>query len=776
MAMAWRVTRPRNVALGGILNPSFYNAMKLSGAFRFHKRRAGGHFSVTASFGCHDRRGTGVPQVKNSVVDWLHDPFAYLGYHEGVVRTFQPGAVAVTLVAAGTELALSPSMPEGLFEGPAPAGRDYRLRIRWADGHESEAADPYAFPPVLGPMDLHLFSEGAHWDLPLRLGANPCTHEGVSGTSFVVWAPNARAVSVIGDFNSWDGRRLPMRLRHDAGLWELFVPGIGAGAHYKFAITGADGRVREKADPLARATEVPPATASVVAPPPDFAWNDGVWMETRAERQHAGAPISIYELHAGSWRRPWHGGEHDWDQLAEQLIPYLTDLGFTHVELMPVMEHPFGGSWGYQPLSQFAPSARYGTAEGFARFVDRCHQAGIGVILDWVPAHFPSDAHGLADFDGTALYEHADPREGYHPDWNTLIYNLGRREVSGMLIASALWWLERFHVDALRVDAVASMLYRDYSRKAGEWVPNVHGGRENLESIDFLRRMNAIVAERCPGAITIAEESTAFPGVTAPVEYGGLGFAYKWNMGWMNDTLRYVERDSAYRRWHHGDMTFGLVYAFSEKFILPLSHDEVVHGKHSLLSKMPGDRWQKFANLRAYLAFMWAHPGKKLLFMGGEIGQWSEWQHDGQIDWALLQEPDHAGIHALVRDLNALYRAEPALHQSDADWRGFDWIVGDDADNSVFVFRRAAPHGGPTLLFALNMTPVPRHAYRVGVPDAGRWEEVLNSDAPGYGGGGIRHPQGVATHAVASHGHAQSLELTLPPLAAVILRHEGSDV
>jgi 1,4-alpha-glucan branching enzyme len=714
-----------------------------------------------------------VQQSYHSVTDWLHDPFAYLGPHDGLVRTFQPGAEAVSLVADGRETALAATSIEGLFEGPAPANRDYRLRVRWPDGQISEAGDPYAFGPVLSDLDIYLFAEGSHWDVPLRLGANPCTHEGVQGTSFAVWAPNARFVGVIGDFNGWNAQRLPMRLRHDAGLWELFVPGVTAGARYKFGITGADGRLREKADPLARATELPPATASIVAPAPDFTWSDDRWMKGRAERQHPGAPISIYEMHAGSWRRPWHGGEHDWDQLADQLIPYLTDLGFTHVELMPIMEHPFGGSWGYQPLSQFAPSSRYGTAEGFARFVDRCHAADIGVILDWVPAHFPSDAHGLADFDGTALYEHADPREGYHPDWNTLIYNLGRREVSGMLIASAVWWLERFHVDGLRVDAVASMLYRDYSRKAGEWVPNRYGGRENLESIDFLRRMNAVVAERCPGAITIAEESTAFPGVTTPVEHGGLGFTYKWNMGWMNDTLRYVERDPGYRRWHHGDMTFGLVYAFSEKFILPLSHDEVVHGKHALIAKMPGDRWQKFANLRAYLAFMWTHPGKKLLFMGGEIAQWAEWNHDRQLDWAALEDADHAGIQALVRDLNAIYRAEPALHQSDADPRGFAWIVGDDADNSVFVYRRVSAHGGQPLLCVVNMTPVPRHGYRVGVPDAGQWSEIFNSDLPAYGGGGMRHAGALATSTVSAHGHPQSVELTLPPLAAIILRHEG---
>ncbi|PCD03492.1 1,4-alpha-glucan branching enzyme [Sphingomonas spermidinifaciens] len=711
-------------------------------------------------------------QAGSSSLHWLRDPFAFLGRHDGMVRVFQPGAERVTLIAGGAESDLQAEGSEGLFTGPAPAG-DYRVRTQWPGGGSSEAADPYAFAPQLGDLDLHLLREGSHWDLALRLGANIDAVDGVEGTRFAVWAPNAQSVSVVGDFCSWDTRRLPMRLRHDGGIWELFVPGVGAGARYKYAVLGADGVLREKADPLARATEHPPATASIVAPPPDFAWTDAAWMADRGERQHPGAPISIYELHAGSWRRPWHGGEHDWDALADQLIPYLTDMGFSHVELMPIAEHPFGGSWGYQPLSPFAPSARYGDAVGFARFVDRCHAADIGVILDWVPAHFPSDAHGFARFDGTALYEHEDPREGFHPDWNTLIFNLGRREVAGMLIASALWWLEHFHVDGLRVDAVASMLYRDYSRREGEWVPNVHGGRENLESIDFLRRMNAMVRERCPGAITIAEESTAFPGVTAAPEHGGLGFTFKWNMGWMNDTLRYMEEDPINRRWHHGLMTFGPVYAFSEKFILPLSHDEVVHGKGSLIAKMPGDPWQKFANLRAYLAFMWAHPGKKLLFMGGEIAQWHEWHHDGQIDWAALGDPNHAGVQALVRDLNALYRAEGSLHQSDADERGFAWAVGDDAENSVFAFHRRSAYGASPLLCVVNLTPVPRHSYRIGV-EAGTWDVVLNSDDPCYAGSGLETASSAEAQPVPAHGHPHSVELVLPPLATLVLRHQGA--
>jgi 1,4-alpha-glucan branching enzyme len=472
--------------------------------------------------------------------------------------------------------------------------------------------------------------------------------------------------------------------------------------------------------------------------------------------------------------RPWHGDAHDWEQLADLLIPYVRELGFTHVELMPIMEHPFGGSWGYQPLSQFAPSARYGTPEQFARFVDRCHAAGIGVILDWVPAHFPNDAHGFERFDGSHLYEHADPKQGYHPDWNTLIYNLGRTEVQGFLIASALWWLETFHIDGLRVDAVASMLYRDYSRKAGEWVPNRFGGRENLESLDFLRRLNATVHERAPGAMTIAEESTAWPGVTEPVERGGLGFSYKWNMGWMNDTLRYMEHDPIHRGWHGNDIGFGLVYAFSEKFVLPLSHDEVVHGKGALIAKMPGDDWQKRANLRALLSLMWTHPGKKLLFMGGEIGQWQEWSHDRQLDWTLLDHPGHKGLQTLVGDLNALYRAEGALHHSDADPAGFRWLIEGGGGTSLFAFVRSSNYGAPPLIAAINMTPVPRHGFRLGAPIAGRWREVLNSDADRYGGGNIGNGGVVETSAAGLHGFGQSLDLTLPPLGAILLRYEGS--
>ncbi|MBV8977668.1 MAG: 1,4-alpha-glucan branching protein GlgB [Alphaproteobacteria bacterium] len=699
------------------------------------------------------------------------DPFAFLGPHQTVhgrvVRSFQPGAARVDAVCGEMTAALMPIGESGVFAGVV---RDmaYRLRIHWGETVQ-ETEDPYAFGPVLGDVDLHLFSEGAHWKLWERFGANVDRRDGVEGVRFAVWAPNARRVSLVGDFNNWDGRRHPMRLRHASGVWEIFLPRLAAGARYKYEIVGPDGTVLPlKADPIARATERPPANASVVAPPWRFRWSDADWRARAAAAQSPSAPISIYEVHAGSWMKDRGGGTLDWRGLSERLIPYVAALGFTHVELLPIMEHPFGGSWGYQPLSQFAPSARYGTAEEFAHFVDSCHRAGIGVILDWVPAHFPSDAHGLAQFDGTALYEHRDPREGFHRDWNTLIYNLGRREVQGFLIASALYWLEHFHIDGLRVDAVASMLYRDYSRKPGEWIPNRHGGRENLEAIDFLRRFNAVVRERCPGAITIAEESTAWPGVSAPVEQGGLGFSFKWNMGWMHDTLAYVSHDPVYRRHHHNELTFGMIYAYAERFVLPLSHDEVVHGKGSLYGRVPGDEWRKLATLRAYFAFMWTHPGKKLLFMGGEIGQRREWNHDGEIDWGLLGEAGHAGLQRLVGDLNRLYAREPALHRSDSDPSGFRWLVADDSANSVFAFERHSEGERPVLI-VLNMTPVPRADYRLGVSRAGRWSELINTDSGLYGGSNLGNAGRVESDDVWAHGQRQSLSLLLPPLAALVL-------
>jgi len=709
----------------------------------------------------------------------LSDPFAVLGPHrtaEGpVVRTFQPGAKAVEVLsrATGRRLGRLADAGGGLFTGSVSKVEPYRLRIDWGGGVQ-ETEDPYAFGLVLGDLDLHLFHQGSHWGLAEVFGAQPRSMDGVEGVAFSVWAPNARRASVIGDFNSWDGRRHPMRLRHDAGVWELFIPRLGPGARYKFELIGAGGELLQKADPLARATEKPPANASVVAAAPAYRWTDADWMAARREKQDASAPLSIYEMHAASWLRPEDDPTEtlDWDGLTERLIPYVADMGFTHVELMPIMEHPFGGSWGYQPLSQFAPSARFGPPEGFARFVDACHRAGIGVILDWVPAHFPTDAHGLAQFDGTALYEYADPKEGFHQDWNSLIYNFGRTEVQGFLIASALFWLETFHVDGLRVDAVASMLYRDYSRKAGEWIPNTYGGRENLEAIDFLKRLNSLAMERAPGSVVIAEESTAWPGVSSPVWEGGLGFAFKWNMGWMHDTLDYMHQDPIYRAWRHHEMTFGLLYAFSERFVLPLSHDEMVYGKGSLLQKMPGDRWRQMANLRAYLAFMWSHPGKKLIFMGAEIGQEREWNHDGEIDWDLLQQSDHAGLQRLVRDLNRLYASEPALHELDADPAGFQWLVGEDAANSVFAFLRRGKGEAAPLVFVVNFTPVPRPGYRIGAPKAGVWREVLNTDAEIYGGGNIGSGGRVHSVPEPAHGQGQSLELTLPPLGAVLLKPE----
>ena len=709
------------------------------------------------------------------------DPFALLGPHDTpagpVVRALLPGAQSVEVVrrSDGARLGrLGPAQPHGLFQGLVSERAPYLLRITWP-GAVQETEDPYSFGPLLGDFDLHLISEGRHFELAKALGANAMTIDGVRGTRFAVWAPNASRVAVVGDFNSWDARRHAMRLRHSAGVWELFVPRVTEGTRYKFDIVGAgDVRVPDKADPIARQTEMPPATASLVASPEPFRWRDQAWMQARAARHAPDAPISVYELHLGSWMRPAHDATAAtmWDVAIDRLIPYVADMGFTHVELLPITEHPFGGSWGYQPLGLFAPSARYGSPEGFARFVDALHAAGIGIVLDWVPAHFPNDAHGLVRFDGTALYEHQDPREGFHRDWNTLIYNFGRREVQGFLIASALHWLEHFHVDGLRVDAVASMLYRDYSRKAGEWVPNVYGGRENLEAVGFLRHLNAVVAERCPGAMMIAEESTAWPGVTQPSGEHGLGFCYKWNMGWMHDTLQYMERDPIHRVYHHDEITFGLLYAFSEKFILPLSHDEVVYGKHSLIGKMPGDSWQKFANLRAYLGFMWAHPGKKLLFMGGEIAQEHEWNHDAEIEWHLLADHHHAGVQRLVRDLNRLYRAEPALHARDTDAFGFRWLVGDDRANSVYAFLRSGGDASKPVLVVSNMTPAPRHNYRIGVPRAGVWREIANTDSRFYGGSDVGNEG--AVHAVESpaHGERQSLELTLPPLATIMLRPE----
>jgi 1,4-alpha-glucan branching enzyme len=718
----------------------------------------------------------------NALVRGVHgDPFAALGPHDTpdgrIIRAFLPGATKVEVLRQSDGAVLSTlkaSGEDGLFENVISDRTPYRLRIHWPSAVQ-ETEDPYSFGTLLGDIDLHLFNEGRHFELAHCLGAQSITIDGIAGVRFAVWAPNASRVAVVGDFNSWDRRRHPMRVRNEAGIWELFLPRVAPGSHYKYDILGPGGMgVPWKADPVARQTEEPPGTASVVIAEDRHRWHDEAWMAARAKRQAADAPISIYEVHLGSWLKQNERSTAGpvWEFAIERLVPYLVEMGFTHVELLPITEHPFGGSWGYQPLGMFAPSARYGPPQALSRFVDALHGAGIGIILDWVPAHFPTDAHGLARFDGTALYEHLDPREGFHHDWNTYIYNFGRREVQGFLIASALFWLEHFHIDGLRVDAVASMLYRDYSRRQGEWIPNIHGGRENLEAIGFLRHLNAVVGERCPGAIMIAEESTAWPGVSRPISQGGLGFSYKWNMGWMHDTLNYIEKEPIHRQFHHHDMTFGLLYAFTENFILPLSHDEVVYGKGSLIGKMPGDRWQRFANLRAYFGFMWGHPGKKLLFMGGEFAQEREWNHDRDLDWGSLEDTGHAGVQRAVRDLNRLYAAEPALHERDSEASGFQWTVGDDRANSVFSFLRFAANRPPVLVVC-NMTPVPRHGYRIGVPLAGGWREIFNSDSAYYGGSNVGNDGCVEAAAVAAHGQTHSLELVLPPLATIYLRHDG---
>lgn len=723
----------------------------------------------------NETRGGRLDSVEALFQGLCSDPFSLLGPHcvqgKWWLRVFQPGARRVEVLFDAETRVMAEALRDGYFVAPLderPAS--YRLCVEWPQGQQI-IEDPYSFGLLLGQLDTHLLAQGRHEQLASCLGAHPLSVEGVAGTRFAVWAPNAQRVSVVGNFNEWDGRRHVMRLRPECGVWEIFLPGVEEGARYKFELVGRDGSLLpQKADPVARRTELPPATASVVASAKAFEWNDAQWLEQRHRRQAPGAPMSIYEVHMGSWL-PATGQGSVWRECGRKLIDYVKAMGFTHVELLPITEHPFGGSWGYQPLGMFAPTARWGAPEDFAWFVDACHGAEVGVILDWVPAHFPSDPHGLADFDGTALYEHADPQQGLHPDWNTLIYNLGRNEIRNFLLASALEWLQRYHVDGLRVDAVASMLYLDYSRRAGEWTPNRHGGRENLEAVEFIQGLNAMIRRLCPGAIMIAEESTAWPGVTAPPEEGGLGFDYKWNMGWMHDTLQYMRYEPIHRKHHHDDMTFGIVYAWSEHFVLPLSHDEVVHGKGSLLGKMPGDRWQQFANLRSYYTFMWTHPGCKLLFMGGELAQSSEWNHDAFIEWDALKDPLHSGVQRLVKDLNFIYRQWPALHVQDASPRGFNWLVGDDRNNSVFAFERRAEES--VMLVVCNMTPVPRHDYRVGVRHGGRWREAFNSDALVYGGSNLGNAGLVESQDVPMHGQPHSLSLLLPPLAALILVPEG---
>ena len=703
------------------------------------------------------------------------DPHATLGAHESnggvVVRAFRPEARAVRVQPAGVEAELKD--PAGLWEALLPKTRlplEYELEVEYPNGDTFMLRDPYAFLPTLGELDLHLALEGRHEQLYEKLGAHVREIDGVAGTAFAVWAPNARSVSVVGDFNSWDGRLHPMRSLGASGIWELFLPGVESGAHYKFEIRTQDGRLRLKADPVASYAEVPPGNASRVFRS-QHAWTDDAWLEQRGERDPLRAPMSIYEVHLGSWRRnPLEGGRPlTYRELADELADYVSDLGFTHVELLPVMEHPFSGSWGYQVTGYFAPTSRFGTPDDFRAFVDRMHERGIGVILDWVPAHFPRDDWALALFDGTHLYEHADPRRGAHPDWGTLVFNLGRSEVRNFLLSNALYWLREHHADGIRVDAVASMLYLDYSRKPGEWIPNRFGGREDLEAVAFLKELNETLFARVPGVVSAAEESTAWPGVSRPTYLGGLGFGFKWNMGWMHDTLVYFQKDPVFRSYHHHTLTFSLLYAFSENFILPLSHDEVVHGKRSLLDRMPGDRWQKFANLRALYAYMWAHPGKKLLFMGGELGEWDEWNAEGSLHWNLLEYTEHAGVQALVRDLNRIYRETPALYERDFDPNGFRWLEANDAAANVVAFARYDDAGGHPVVCVLNLSPVPRYEYRVGMPVCCRWRELLNTDAGFYGGTGVGNEGAVEAEPIGWHDQPFSALLTLPPLGAVWL-------
>jgi 1,4-alpha-glucan branching enzyme len=703
------------------------------------------------------------------------DPHSVLGphVHDGGVtlRTLRPMAEQVVVIVGDREFSLAHEHA-GVFCGvlPFPEVPDYRLRVTYA-GQVVDTDDPYRFLPTLGEIDLHLVGEGRHEQLWEVLGSHVRRYDTLTGpvvgTSFAVWAPSARGVRVVGDFNYWDGTATPMRSLGSSGVWELFVPNVGDGTRYKFEVLGRDSVWRQKADPLAFATEVPPSTASVVFTS-QYEWGDADWMAARAERSLTSSPMSIYEVHLGSWRKG-----RGYRDLADELVSYVADLGFTHVEFLPVAEHPFGGSWGYQVTSYFAPTARFGNPDELRYLIDRFHQAGIGVIIDWVPAHFPKDDWALAKFDGTPLYEHPDPRRGEQPDWGTFVFDFGRTEVRNFLVANAIYWLEEFHVDGLRVDAVASMLYLDYSREDGQWAPNIHGGRENLEAISFLQEMNATVYKRVPGITTIAEESTAWPGVSRPTHVGGLGFGFKWNMGWMHDSLGYMSREPIYRQYHHHQMTFSMMYAYTENFVLPISHDEVVHGKGSLLRKMPGDRWQQLANLRAYLAFMWAHPGKQLLFMGAEIGQEAEWSESRDLDWWLMDHSDHQGVHAAVRDINHVYRRHLAFWSQDADPGGFSWIDANDAAGNVFSFLRFGSDGSAVACLA-NFAAIPRDDYRVGLPYAGRWSEILNTDAHGYGGSGVGNLGGVDAELREWHGRPASAALRLPPLATLWLRWDGS--
>ena len=711
-----------------------------------------------------------------AIVEGRHgDPFSVLGPHlrgkDWVVTAFVPGADKLWLLAGKAKPVEATAVPgfPGLFQAAMAKKTDYRLRAK-GGGTAWEFDDAFRFGPVLGEMDEYLLGEGTLKRIWQKLGAHLITHEGVGGVHFAVWAPNAQRVSVVGDFNIWDGRRNPMRRRGATGVWEAFIPGLAEGSSYKYEIRGGDGALMPlKADPVGFGSEHPPANASVVRDIRPVKWNDGAWMTGRQAHQNIDAPMSVYEVHLASWKRAPGNRMLSYLELAEQLVDYVADMGFTHIELMPVSEYPFDGSWGYQPVGLFAPTIRHGTPNEFRKFVEAAHNKGVGILLDWVPGHFPTDPHGLGRFDGTPLYEHADPREGFHQDWNTLIFNYGRTEVSNYLVSNALYWLEEYHLDGLRVDAVASMLYRDYSRKSGEWVPNKDGGRENYEAIGVLQRMNITAYGEVPGVVTVAEESTAFPGVSRPANHGGLGFGFKWNMGWMNDTLSYMQKDPLYRKYHHHQMTFGLVYAWSENYILPISHDEVVHGKGSMIAKMPGTGWEKFANLRAYYGFMWGHPGKKLLFMGCEFAQGAEWNHKESLDWHQLDVAEHKGVQSLVRDLNKVLHDSPALYVNDTRPEGFLWLEGNDAEGSTYIWARKGRAGDKLVIVAANMTPIERRI-RVGLPEAGHWDEVLNSDAGIYGGGNRGNLGGLTSEAVAWHGQPQSAMVTLPPLSAVYFR------
>ncbi len=729
-------------------------------------------------------------QIDQIVKGHHWDPLAVLGLHPSslngspavAIRCFQPDAKEVAVVM--DELSQPPIQmtrihKAGLFEAllpQAPSSGRYRLRFTDETGRTSERYDPYAFAPLLTDFELHLFAEGTFFRAYDTLGSHLRSVDGIAGIHFVLWAPNAGRVSVVGDFNRWDGRRHPMTSRGATGLWELFIPGLGDGTLYKYEIRPRDrDEILLKADPYAVASELRPKTASVARDISQYTWNDQAWMDARRQRDPLDIPVSIYEVHLGSWMRVPEADNRwlTYRELASKLIPYVKDMGYTHLELMPITEHPFDASWGYQATGYFSVTSRYGPPEDFMAFVDAAHQAGLGVFMDWAPAHFPDDPHGLSQFDGTHLYDHADPRLGYHPDWHSRIFNYGRVEVRNFLMNSAFFWLDRYHIDGLRVDAVASMLYLDYGRKPGEWIPNQFGGHENLSAVLFLKDLNVLTHRDFPGTMMLAEESTSWAGVSRPTYAGGLGFTFKWNMGWMHDMLEYFSKDPIHRMYHHSQLTFGLLYAFTENFVLPLSHDEVVHGKRSLIEKMPGDDWQKFANLRALYALMYGHPGKKMLFMGGEFGQRREWHHDSSLDWHLLAYQPHRGLQRLVKDLNRIYQGEPALYEIDHDWQGFQWVDFHDAAQSVLAFMRKAKDPDNQILCVCNFTPVPRYDYRIGVPLKGYYRELLNSDASIYGGGNLGNAGGLAAQEVGSHGFPYSITLTLPPLSVLFLKHQS---